>query len=682
MATYTKKINQSLLLLITLFLLCFKSNASDPLILAYPQTGWPCQANKVFALISNNQITAPDFIVYSQQQQIMKGKMTYGGYYWGKYHYLGDISQITTEGVYLLDIPGYAKDTVLVSNYIYKKFRHKNAYKRIPEMINSFWSFQRCYPAKCDTPVEFSTVNFRHIDDIDRPLYLQKKWGQEKISLQSKSGDVRGGWHDATSTDKETYDIAISVAAMAMALEMIVDTVDRKPLMNEMLWGLNYLLKIQDNDGSFFYSVFPYFPWDTPNANIPRQVLTNKATGVSATCAQALAIASGVLTNSDTILSRRSLGAAKKAWQWVLQHPDSFDNDNIVVLWSGSAGSIVGAATELARVTGEEKYFHYADSLITLGKFAEGGLWVKDNQYTWQPGFAGQLSNAWSPCQPYEAGGSQTPVSLARYYNIVKDGSVKNKIKKLCEDYVNITKAAAANPYEACETYFWSSFGFAPNLVALSKCLLYIGYELDNTEAIALGIKQYEWATGFNPLGGSFIVGFGKEPLIQPYQREMANTIGGILPGMRYINNTLSLRYDGDSIGQTWNRWVISEAGVGIGAASLFDIFAILNKIYNPNDLDTTMPTSIKQIDMGENCQMTIAPNPAKSYITIYYKINSGKKIELCIYALDAKKILNATLHEKEGNFTFSLSNLSSGQYIVVLIADGVRIGDKTFVVQ
>jgi hypothetical protein len=682
MASFRNKLNRALLLFIALVFLCFKSSASDPVVLAYPQTGWPCQANKLFALVSNNKITAPDFKVYGQQREIMTGKMTYSGYYWGKHHYLGDISQITNEGIYLLDIPGYAKDTVLVSNYIYKKFRHKSTYIKIPDMIHSFWSFQRCYPEKCNISDEFSTVNFRHADDIGRPLYLQKKWGQEKISLQSKSGDVRGGWHDATSTDKETFDIAISVAAMALSLELITNTVDRQSLMDEMLWGLNYLLKIQDSDGSFIYSVFPYFPWDLPNANLPRQVLVNKATGVAATCAQAFAIASGVLKNTDLDLSRRSLDAAKKAWQWVEKNPNSFDFDNIVVMWSGSAGSILGAATELARVTDEEKYYHCADSLIALGKFAEGGLWVKNNQYTWQPGFAGQLSNSWSPCQPYEAGGSQTPVSLARYYKIVKNVSVKNKVKKLCEDYVDLSKTMATNPYKACETYFWSSFGIVPNLVALSKCLLYIGYELGNTEAIALGVKQYEWATGFNPLGGSFIVGFGKEPLIQPYQREMSNTVGGILPGMRYLKKTLSLRYDGDSIGQTWNRWVISEAGVGIGAASLFDIFGILNKIYNPNDLEATMPTFVQQTEVGDNCILSIVPNPTSNKVNIVYKIKSGKKIELCLYSLSSKKLLSKSLSENEGTFVFDVSNLSTGQYLVVLKADGKRIGNKTFIKQ
>jgi hypothetical protein len=97
---------------------------------------------------------------------------------------------------------------------------------------------------------------------------------------------------------------------------------------------------------------------------------------------------------------------------------------------------------------------------------------------------------------------------------------------------------------------------------------------------------------------------------------------------------------------------------------------------------DTTMPTFIKQTEEGDNCMISITPNPTNNNINIYYKIKSGKNFELCIYTLDAKMVLSKSLHDKEGNTTFNVSNLNSCHYIVVLPADGVRIANKTFVKQ
>jgi hypothetical protein len=69
---------------------------------------------------------------------------------------------------------------------------------------------------------------------------------------------------------------------------------------------------------------------------------------------------------------------------------------------------------------------------------------------------------------------------------------------------------------------FYSWFGFDQNLLSVSHCLLHIGMLFNDTEAMDIGMRNFEWSMGFNPLGGSFAPGLGNEsdrPDVQPVRK-------------------------------------------------------------------------------------------------------------------------------------------------------------------
>jgi Glycosyl hydrolase family 9 len=645
--------------------------------LALPQTGWACQAQKVFALATDNYIITPDYKIYSAGKLVESGKMVYMGKYWNLFQYTADISTLTKEGIYHLIVTNYAEDSFIISNFIFKRMKNLSGYATIPDMVNTLWHFQRCSPEKCNTTEWNFTGYYKHVNDSGLPLY--EVTGNTKNLVPGYSKELYGGWHDAVSTDKECPNIAISVINMCHALEKLTDTSDRKALLDEMVWGLAYLLKIQSDDGSFPADIWPYFNWESPA--LPRHVEINKATGIVARCTAAFAVASIVLRDVDTDLSNKSLEAARKAWGWIEQNPDHFEFENLPSWRTGSAGTVLGAAVELARATGEQKYFNFADSTIAVGTFYYQGYWAKDTSLPGPKTFNGQLTNPWT-AHSDEVSYGQAPIALARYYNTTRDASIKSRIKALCQKYVNIVKSNSNNPYSICESHFVSWWGFLNTLSDLSECLLQIGIELNDNVAISLALKHYEWITGFNPLGESFIIGFGKPGFpVQICERTPENTVGGLMPGMILLNGELSTYYG------PYNQWSICE--VGESSAVIFDLLAGFNKIYNPKDSIGELPSdsvyskpnSIHSTAKQASDYLLISPNPANLRINFTYKTVFGSQVEIVIHSLcsEGKTILSS--NEKEGTFVLDISRYAPGFYLVTMRVDGNILDHKSIII-
>jgi hypothetical protein len=656
------------LLISSLFLT--KGHAAVKTTLGLPQTGWPCKAVKIFSLATDGYIVSPGYEVYLNDRLVLSGAMEYKGNYWSLHQYTADISSLTTAGLYRLVIENYTEGTFSISNDVFKRIKNKSGYVTIPDIINSFWRFQRCTPEKCYTPTWNDTRYYKHVNDSCLPLY--EVVGNIKTQVAGLSKELYGGWHDAVSVDKQSPNMALSVMNMSHALEKLTDTSSRKALTDEMKWGLAYLLKVQNDDGSFPACIWPYFYWENPS--FPRHVEINKATGIVARCAGALAAASVVLKNSDPELSVKSRNAAERAWDWVSLHPDHFEFDNLPSWRTGSSSTVLCAAVELARATDVSKYYSYADSIISLGTFYNKGYWAKDTTMSGPKKFYGQPTNEWIANMD-EVSYGQAPVALARYYNITHNAAVKSKIQRLCQSYVSKIKADANNPYGMCESMFSSWWGFLNTSSDLAKCLLQIGIELNDPDAIALALKQYEWIVGFNPMGSSFIIGFGNDPIIslQVCERVPENTIGGILPGMILLNGALSNHYD------QYNQWSICE--VGESSAVLFDLLAGFNKIFNSKDSVSGLPSVLHTASAQKVTDLTVAPNPAKDKITVFYKTDAGKTIALTLYASDSTKLLTISSRKKEDTVTFDVPGFASGFYFIVLSVDGQVKDRKTCMV-
>ena len=430
---------------------------------------------------------------------------------------------------------------------VYQNIRYNGGFTHIADMIASFWTFQRCYSNKCNEATGFGY--FTHVNYSGMPLASYNTNTQAYDPVSGTSGDLWGGWHDATSTDKDTIDEGLAVRDMAMALERVTNPTDRAALISELRWGTDYLLHIQSPDGGWIERLVP-----------EDYAVTNKSAGIVGQCVAGLAAASVVLQSSDPTYAQQCLTAAQNGWSWMVANPNAFTDD-----WDGTPGNVLGAAVELARATGQQQYINFAKTNIAQGTWSWNGYWIKSSG-----DFPGQIDTDYVG-HIIEVKWALTPVALARFYDIAPDSATKINIVTLCQSWVNLMKSSMTNnPFSVSENMFESWFGFAPYLLDTAHCLLHIGIHLNNQDAINLAIKDYEFDTGFNPFGYSVACGFGGDPPIAPFNRPLTNSIGESLPAF-IDNGVINMNYM-----MMWDEWPVGEGG--LGSAATLDVLAILNQ--------------------------------------------------------------------------------------------------------
>ena len=136
---------------------------------------------------------------------------------WSLYTNTIDLSSVTQEGVYTLEVDGAPDTCIEISAQAYHALRGGDGFTTltIADLLgpDSFFAYQRC-----GTPDDL----VRNPDDQDMglPLYMIGSGGTLK-AVAGTTGDVSGGWHDATSTDKElvTHARALEKLGLCMGSE-------------------------------------------------------------------------------------------------------------------------------------------------------------------------------------------------------------------------------------------------------------------------------------------------------------------------------------------------------------------------------------------------------------------------------------------------------------------------------
>jgi hypothetical protein len=373
----------------------------------------------------------------------------------------------------------------------------------------------------------------RHGDESALPEYeIRVINGTATVVPLGTHRDARGGWHDATSTDKETAHEAKAVMNLSYAMELARDNDARAALLDEIRWGTKYLLQIQNADGSFPLSVKDV-RWYVPN-DLPRHLVVNVDVGVVAHCTLALAAASSATASQDPQLSAQLLAAARRAWGYVATHPTGFLNRVYEpnASWRGSAGNVLGAAVELARRTGEAQFKEFVDARVLEGTF-RNGLWIKSDG-SWP----GQLE--WDQDE-----GSQTLVALLRYYPIAS-AEIQARIKILSglwRTHWELEPAFGVQP-----ALITSYFGCNGHLLLMSRAMLLMGQTLSDATITASGSREFDWLVGSNPFCRCFVQGFGSEMGAVPFNQPADLMLGAVLPGVLDVDGNLTVM----SKGQTW----------------------------------------------------------------------------------------------------------------------------------
>jgi len=196
--------------------------------------------------------------------------------------------------------------------------------------------------------------------------------------------DTVGGWHDAGDYGRYIVNSAISTGTLLWAWEIfgpkvaslklnIPETGNGTPdLLNEGRWNLEWMLKMQDDDGGVWHKQtsdhFPGFVMPEDDQLVSLVIGTGsapyKSTCATADLAAVAAIAARVYEPFDKKFAAANLRAAREAWTWTERYPNvTFRNPPGIS--TGEYGDAhcgderLWAAAELWRTTGDGAYNRY-----------------------------------------------------------------------------------------------------------------------------------------------------------------------------------------------------------------------------------------------------------------------------------------------------------------------------------
>ncbi len=149
-----------------------------------------------------------------------------------------------------------------------------------------------------------------------------------------KTYDVTGGWHDAGDFGRYVDPAAVALAHLLYAYELFPESFDVDmnipesgngipDILNECLYELRWLLKMQDRDGGVFHKVtgFRHPEFIMPEDDHDQLIIFPKSSMATADFAAVMALAYRVYRPFMPELAEEMLAAAKKAYKWVNNHP-------------------------------------------------------------------------------------------------------------------------------------------------------------------------------------------------------------------------------------------------------------------------------------------------------------------------------------------------------------------------
>jgi endoglucanase len=201
-------------------------------------------------------------------------------------------------------------------------------------------------------------------------------------------GDFTGGWHNAGDYGKWIHMEAISCAWMMWLYEFKAPELDAfrtnraeskdstPTLLDEVRWGLEWMLKMQRADGSVWHKVDPEqnfcFGTAPEKDATPRHVTGTGSIDAAVFCG-AMCQASRVFRGTDEVFAAKCLKAAEGAWAWLEKNPHVVQKDFAYVDDDPSQETF-WALGEMARPTGDAKL---------IERFKNEGLGSKLQPVSW-----------------------------------------------------------------------------------------------------------------------------------------------------------------------------------------------------------------------------------------------------------------------------------------------------------
>jgi endoglucanase len=342
-------------------------------------------------------------------------------------------------------------------------------------------------------------ANVAHDDPVTGIRHAAGHLSEAALPVNGTPRDLTGGWYNAGDYGKWTHMAAISASHMMWLEELrpvaggrlklaVPQTFPGLPdLLQQARWGLEWLLKMQNPDGSVLHKIdaSEHYASGSPDQDMfPRAVYAASSldagnfTGVMLQASRAFA-------SFDRGFATRCRAAAQRAWQWLEGHPSVLKKD-VNYLDLDPRQEIAWGIFAMAGATGDAELAQRAKaSLKAVGVFP----------LSWQaPQLLGAMSLALSASPSHDAArGAITTAADA------------------------VTDRVDADPYGFSadpDDYYWGSNEAALNAAVL--CLF--AAELSDQQRFRdTAQRLIDYVLGCNTLDLSFVTGHGERSVRRPY---------------------------------------------------------------------------------------------------------------------------------------------------------------------
>jgi endoglucanase len=418
---------------------------------------------------------------------------------------VADFSNLRTSGTYYLEVPGAGRSwTFSIGPDVFSR--------------TYYLAMRAFYGQRCGTAVDLGPEfpGYTHA-----ACHLQG--GFHKSSGKEGRRDNVGGWHDAGDYGRYVVNSGISVGTLLWAWEIfgpklariklnIPETGNGTPdLLNEVRWNLEWMLKMQDDDGGVWHKQtsarFPHFVMPEDDHLVSLVIGTGRApyksTCATADLAAAAAIAARVYEPFDTKFAAINLRAAREAWIWTERYPNvTFQNPPGIS--TGEYGDAncgderLWAAAELWRTSGDPIYNRY----------------FIDNYVQYLPNLRHPEPESWR---------FVAPRALWAYALATRPGADVHAVAEIREGVLaaarEIVDRTRRNPYRVslvADDYVWGSNGQVGNY----------GVQLLVTNALSLdpafveiALENLHYLLGRNTFSLSWVTQVGANPYRHPHHR-------------------------------------------------------------------------------------------------------------------------------------------------------------------
>ena len=395
-----------------------------------------------------------------------------------------------------------------------------------------------------------------HLDDNAVETFVCK---EDPMADTCRTADVSGGWYDAGDHGKYVVNGGISAWTLLNQYERSTslgrnandfaqgtmalpesETGNAMPdLLDEARWQVEWLLKMQipagetfagmayhkmHDDGWTGVGTAPHEDTKTRYIQAPTTAATLNLAAVAAQCAR-------VYEAFDADLANRCLSAAETAYQAALDHPEMYagvpeegdPNPERYSMTNGDGGGMYGddevrdeffwASSELYISTGKQTYLQALKNSALYNRYAADDPTpietLPTSLYHW-----GNTNGL----------GLMSILTRSRDTELDDDlvASARSLVLTLADNFVDYANQPGYNmPMDSTELDWGSNSGVVNNMMVLGVANdITCAQDTRYVDAMANG---FAYLLGNNPLGKSYVTGYGENPLEQPHHRFWAN---------------------------------------------------------------------------------------------------------------------------------------------------------------